>query len=90
MPIDGIRYEGHQPPLYYLLATPIYWLAAPGGELAALRALRLFGVLLGGAVILMVWANTRRTLSRQAAAGGAGGGVRGLSAHARGDDCLGQ
>ena len=60
MPIDSIRYEGHQPPLYYLLATPIYWLAAPGGALAALRALRLFGVLLGGAVILMVWANTRR------------------------------
>ncbi|MDP2727523.1 MAG: hypothetical protein Q8P59_08250, partial [Dehalococcoidia bacterium] len=25
MSIDPIRYESHQPPLYYLLETPIYW-----------------------------------------------------------------
>ncbi len=53
MAIDPIRYEYHQPPLYYALATPIYWLT--GGSLLALR---LFSVLLGAALL---WV-TRRIL----------------------------
>jgi 4-amino-4-deoxy-L-arabinose transferase-like glycosyltransferase len=47
--VAPLRYEDHQPPLYYLLATPIYW-AFDG----ALVALRLFSLLLGGAGVAMV------------------------------------
>ncbi len=47
--VERIRYESHQPPLYYLLATPVYW--SSGGNLLALR---LFGVLIGlGALLLL-------------------------------------
>src|SRR5690348_2371298 len=35
LPVSGIRYEGWQPPLYYLLAAPIF--AATGGSLIAVR-----------------------------------------------------
>ncbi len=46
MPVDSIRYEFWQPPLYYVLAAPIY--VAAGGSLLALR---LFSVVLGGGVV---------------------------------------
>ncbi|MFP4345387.1 MAG: glycosyltransferase family 39 protein [Anaerolineales bacterium] len=48
LPITPLTYEDHQPPLYYLLQTPVYWLS--GGSL---RALRLFSLLLGGVVVVM-------------------------------------
>jgi 4-amino-4-deoxy-L-arabinose transferase-like glycosyltransferase len=48
--VDGIRYEGWQPPLYYLLAAPIF--AATGGSLVAVR---LFTLLLGSGVIVLTW-----------------------------------
>lgn len=48
--IDPVRYEFHQPPLYYLLAVPIYWLSQ--GQLLALR---LFSVVLGAGVVLLVF-----------------------------------
>ncbi|MEZ4861029.1 MAG: glycosyltransferase family 39 protein [Caldilineaceae bacterium] len=48
--IEPLRYEGYQPPLYYLLAAPLYWLT--GGNLLALR---LFGVVLGSIVILLLY-----------------------------------
>ncbi len=44
--IDSIRYEFHQPPLYYLLAAPVY--ALFGG---ALLPLRMLGVLIGAGAI---------------------------------------
>lgn len=45
LPVDAVEYEDHQPPLYYLLATPIYWLF--GGAVLPLRLLSvLFGALL--------------------------------------------
>ncbi len=47
LPIDPLRYEFHQPPLYYLLAAPVY--ALTGGDLFALR---LVSVALGGALIV--------------------------------------
>jgi 4-amino-4-deoxy-L-arabinose transferase-like glycosyltransferase len=49
--IDPIEYEDHQPPLYYLLATPVY-LAFDG----ALLPLRLFSVLIGAGVVLLAYA----------------------------------
>ena len=55
--VSGIRYEGWQPPLYYLLAAPIF--AATGGSLAAVR---LFTLLLGSFVIVLTWRLARATV----------------------------
>ena len=49
MPIDSLRYESHQPPLYYLLATPIYLASSRLGLDSQVLALRLFSVALGAA-----------------------------------------
>jgi 4-amino-4-deoxy-L-arabinose transferase-like glycosyltransferase len=51
MPIEPIRYEFWQPPLYYLLATPIYRLFD-----GALVPLRLLSVVLGAGVVAMAYA----------------------------------
>lgn len=45
--VDGVRYEGHQPPLYYLLAVPVYGVS--GGSVLVLR---LFSLALGGVTVL--------------------------------------
>jgi 4-amino-4-deoxy-L-arabinose transferase-like glycosyltransferase len=50
MSITPIRYEFHQPPLYYLLAVPIFGVF--GG---ALLALRLLSVALGAVLLLVVF-----------------------------------
>jgi 4-amino-4-deoxy-L-arabinose transferase-like glycosyltransferase len=49
MSIDPIRYEFHQPPLYYLLAVPVYRLF--GG---ALLPLRFLSVAMGALLLLVV------------------------------------
>ncbi len=49
--IAGVRYEAHQPPLYYLLAGPVF--RATGGRLIALR---LFSALLGALLVVLVYA----------------------------------
>jgi 4-amino-4-deoxy-L-arabinose transferase-like glycosyltransferase len=51
MPVDSLRYEGWQPPLYYVLAAPVYRLS--GG---ALLPLRLFSLILGAGTVLMAYA----------------------------------
>lgn len=58
--IEPLRYEFHQPPLYYLLATPIYVLS--GGSLLALR---LFSVLLGGGVVGLIFLTVRKLFPSQ-------------------------
>jgi 4-amino-4-deoxy-L-arabinose transferase-like glycosyltransferase len=50
MSIDPLRYEDYAPPLYYLLATPIY--ALTGGWLTAIR---LFSIVLGGALMVAAY-----------------------------------
>ncbi len=60
MPIDPIRYESHQPPLYYLLAAPLFVLT--GG---ALVPLRLFSLVLGAGVILLAYTAVRGLFPRQ-------------------------
>ena len=55
--IEPVRYEFHQPPLYYLLAAPVYWLS--GGSPLALR---LFSVVLGAGVVLLVFLCARSVL----------------------------
>lgn len=47
---EGLRYENYQPPLYYLVVTPIYWLT--GGSIYALR---LFGLLMGMGTIVLLY-----------------------------------
>ncbi len=49
-PIDAIQYESHQPPLYYISAAPVFWLA--DGRLIFLR---LYNVLLGAGVLLLIF-----------------------------------
>src|SRR3972149_4171387 len=41
MPIDALRYEAHQPPLYYLLGAAVFRAGAPFGLAAQVLALRL-------------------------------------------------
>jgi 4-amino-4-deoxy-L-arabinose transferase-like glycosyltransferase len=53
--IAPLRYESWQPPLYYILAAPVY--LATGGSLLALR---LFSVVLGGALIVVAFLIVRR------------------------------
>jgi 4-amino-4-deoxy-L-arabinose transferase-like glycosyltransferase len=48
--IEEIRYEFHQPPLYYLLAAPVY--ALSGG---ALLPLRLLSVVLGAVLVVVAY-----------------------------------
>ena len=48
--IDPLRYENYSPPLYYLLAAPIY--AAADGWWVAIR---LLSVILGGALIVVAY-----------------------------------
>ncbi len=52
--IESVEYEDHQPPLYYLLATPIYLLF--GG---AVLPLRLLSVLFGAALLLVAFGTVR-------------------------------
>lgn len=55
MPIDGIRYESHQPPLYYLLSVPLYKIVSGWPLNQQVVALRLFSVLLGGVLLIVVF-----------------------------------
>lgn len=48
--VEPFSYEDYQPPLYYLLQTPIYWITA-GSPLA----MRLMGVFLGAITLLLAW-----------------------------------
>lgn len=68
--IETVRYEGHQPPLYYLLAAPIYWIS--GG---AVVALRLFSLLLGGVGVALVMALLLEYKPEQPALAWFGGGL---------------
>ncbi|RMF28308.1 MAG: hypothetical protein D6759_16100, partial [Chloroflexi bacterium] len=54
LPIEPLEYEDHQPPLYYLLAAPLYRLT--GGRLLPLRLLSL---LLGAGLIPLAYAVAR-------------------------------
>ncbi len=60
--IDPIRYEFHQPPLYYLLAVPVFWLS--GGRPLPLR---LLSVALGGVLLLVAYRVVRTIFPRRSA-----------------------
>jgi 4-amino-4-deoxy-L-arabinose transferase-like glycosyltransferase len=56
----GRSYEGFQPPLAHLLATPVYALA--GDHERKLRALRALGVVLLGVAVALTWLLARRVV----------------------------
>lgn len=59
-PLDDLKYESHQPPLYYLLAVPVYqW------SNGSLTILRLFSLVLASGIILLAHAVTRRIYPHQ-------------------------
>ena len=47
--IETLEYEDHQPPLYYLLATPVFWVS--GGSVFVLR---LFSLVLGAVGVALI------------------------------------
>ncbi|MCX7597476.1 MAG: glycosyltransferase family 39 protein, partial [Armatimonadetes bacterium] len=48
------NYEAHQPPLYYLIATPVYSAFLGLGKREAVLAVRFLNVLLGGVSVLLI------------------------------------
>jgi len=52
--VEALEYEDHQPPLYYLLATPIYLLFD-----GAVVALRILSVLLGAGLVVIAFGTVR-------------------------------
>jgi len=59
-PIDPISYEDWQPPLYYLLQTPVYQLS--NGNLIAMR---LFSLFIGAGVVVMAYLTARRVFDEE-------------------------
>jgi hypothetical protein len=55
MSIDPIRYEFHQPPLYYSLAVPFYWLTWFWPPAQQVIALRFLSLLMGGGIIYLAY-----------------------------------
>jgi len=62
MSIDPLRYEFHQPPLYYLLASLVYRVTD-----GSLLALRLLSVLLGAVLLVVAWGLVRSAFPREPA-----------------------
>jgi len=60
--IDRIKYESHQPPLYYTLASLVYRAASGQPIGVRLRAMRLLSVLLGAAALALIYACACRLL----------------------------
>ncbi len=58
--LGNVRYEDHQPPLFYLLEAPVY--ALTGGSLIAMR---LFSVLIGAGVIVIAFLIVRTLFPAQ-------------------------
>jgi hypothetical protein len=63
----GWSYEGFQPPLAHLLATPVF--AVAGDHERKLRALRGLGLVLLGAAVALTWLLARRALPDMPLAG---------------------
>ena len=63
--IESVRYEGHQPPLYYLLMTPLLWFLQGAGTAVQVWTLRLINVGIGALVLLFIWLSARRLFPKR-------------------------
>jgi len=59
-PVEGLRYEAHQPPLYYLLAVPVWWLGEGLDLRGRVLLLRLQSALWGAGVVWLIGMAVRR------------------------------
>ncbi|TAK30277.1 MAG: hypothetical protein EPO21_19450 [Chloroflexota bacterium] len=59
MSIDGVRYESHQPPLYYSLVAPVYALVRDAAPQTQVYALRLATVAIGILLLVLAFALVR-------------------------------
>ncbi|MBI2305259.1 MAG: glycosyltransferase family 39 protein [Chloroflexi bacterium] len=69
MSIDAIRYESHQPPLYYLLAAPVYRLTTFLSLEQQVVALRLLSLVLGALLLVMAYVLAARVFPNLVALG---------------------
>jgi 4-amino-4-deoxy-L-arabinose transferase-like glycosyltransferase len=69
--IDAIRYEAHQPPLYYLLAAPVLLVGQISGEMGSVLWLRRLSIALGLGLVLVTYRLGVETFGLRARAGGA-------------------
>ncbi|RUA17946.1 MAG: hypothetical protein DSY55_01155 [Clostridia bacterium] len=58
--IEPVRYERHQPPLYYLLMAPALTALRGAGLSVQVRALRLLNILIGVLTLWFIWLAARR------------------------------
>ena len=58
--VSSFEYEDYQPPLYYLLATPVFWLSD-----GALLAIRLYSLLIGAILVVMTYVIALRLFPNQ-------------------------
>ena len=65
--ISTIRYENWQPPLFYVVAAPVY-LAGPSDPQQALLRFRLFDAVLGGLTLIVAYLVARTVLAPDLAA----------------------
>ncbi len=61
MSVDPIRYESHQPPLYYILAAGVYALFTGAPLVVRLTAMRLLSVLMGASTLLLAYVLVRES-----------------------------
>ncbi len=73
VPEDGFwsvarsQYEAVQPPLYYVLQVPAYWVSRPFGFVASIYGLRIGSVLISLAAVPLTWLLARELFPRRPA-----------------------
>ena len=66
LPVDWMRYESHQPPLYYALAAPVYLLAVRLPIEGQVVALRMLSTALGALGLIMAYLLVREVFPKDA------------------------
>jgi 4-amino-4-deoxy-L-arabinose transferase-like glycosyltransferase len=63
--IEPLRYEFHQPPLYYLLGLPFYWVGGAFGLEGRILALRFLSIALGTGVLVAIYRTVREIFPQE-------------------------
>ncbi len=66
--VASSQYEAVQPPLYYVLQVPAYWVSRPFGFVASIYGLRIGSVLISLAAVPLTWLLARELFPRRPAA----------------------